>query len=376
MLVTLLVRVFALVEEPCSTLGLGISLGLLPGFGLLLLLPPLSNRSLRAGSLDSSAALALTSCMASANESTPSLVVGDEEVGLGVETLSVLLTAAAVFVDSLLQLLDCSPSKVLHFFSLSSSRDDEESITLGVLIRLDGLGGPPLATPLPESGGVTLPPTASDEPPSGVELLLSDGFTSEDVSSLSSWFIVSLCGFFFTDLAGFGGGLRREVGGVAEDDGSAAAVDAVESKVGAVLHEVGGVSVVTLYGFLEGDSAGEFGCEFARMRKFLLGLRGKVLTSLSCALLLEVVPSGDWLSPLGIVKCFVGLSGPFDPRVVEAVLLHGNVAERPISTDFSSRNPIFEGFGRGLGGRMGFLMPDFGLEPTLATISLPLEYGD
>lgn len=209
--------VFALVEEPWTALGLGISLGLLPVLGL----PPLLNRFLGTDDWDSSAVLALTSCIASANESTPSLVVGDEEVGLGVETLSVLLTAG--FVDSPPQLLDCSPSKVLLFFSLSSSREDE-SITFGVLIRLDGLGGPPFKTP-PEGGGVTLSATVSDELPSErVELLLSDGSTFEDVSSPSSRFTTtSLCGFIFTDLAGFGGGLRRAVGGVAKDDDSATA---------------------------------------------------------------------------------------------------------------------------------------------------------
>ena len=140
--------------------------------------------------------------------------------------------------------------------------------------------------------------------------------------------------------------------------------------MGVVLYEVGGVSVVKVYGFLEGDSAGEFGCELARTRK---GLRGDVLTSFSCVLLLEAVASGYWLLLLlGIANCFFGLSGPFDPRELDTVLLHGNVAERPTSKDLSS-----EGFMRGLGGGIGFLTPDFGLEPTLvAAMSLPLVFGD
>lgn len=139
---------------------------------------------------------------------------------------------------------------------------------------------------------------------------------------------------------------------------------------------MGGVSVVTLYGFVEGTSAEEFGCEFVRTRKALLGLRGKVLTSLPCVLLFEVAASGDLPSLLGRVNFFFGLSGPFNPRGVEVlVLLHGNVAERPTSTDLSSKSP--EGFRHGLGGGMGFLMPDFGVEPTLAAaISLPLVFGD
>ena len=77
---------------------------------------------------------------------------------------------------------------------------------MGVLIRLDGLGGPSLVTPPAKGGGVILSVTASDE--EIVELLLSDGSAFGDVSSPSSWFTtMSLCDFFFTDLAGFGGGL-------------------------------------------------------------------------------------------------------------------------------------------------------------------------
>ena len=160
----LTVRVFEVAAEAAwSALGLGIGFGLLPLFAL----PPLSNRSRGEGVLDSSAVLALTSCIASANEFIPSLVVGDEEVGLGVETLSVLLTAG--FVTSLPPLV-CSISKVLLLFSLSSSCDDEESVTLVVLIRLVGLGGP-LSL---RGGGVTLSTTVSDGPSSeGVKFLFS-----------------------------------------------------------------------------------------------------------------------------------------------------------------------------------------------------------
>ena len=328
----------------CKLLGLGLGCGLLaPVLPLLLatvelngvLPPPASNLEL--ADFMTSAVVVLANAAASANELLSLVVVGEEEVGLGVETL-IVLTACLVlasfpFLIPMLLLVDRSRSpNVLLLFSLSSSTwGEDESTTFGVLIRLIGFGGTP--TP-PLVGVVSLPPPTTaatvlsvDESLldlGGVTLPLagrSTSFDDDDVCSSPPRFTaLSRCGFLLMDLAGLGGGLCLGVGGLDDAAWPTEEAEAFELEAG----KVSPVSTLPpptpglLVPAEERGVVSASGCKSDLLVKFLTGLGGTFFGSLSQGVLLGTLcdNGADPLSPFGTLNCFIGLGGELPPLAV------------------------------------------------------------